>query len=275
MTFNCIVSQVHIPDFDVQGQLHYTDKQKIVDLSISHLRKWNPDAYIILTGHGHRPFNDTLNQCDIFDWDDINYPLDDHGYLINMPAQYQYVSKGIKIAKNLGFTRLLKTRGDCVIGIPNITSYCEDILCSENTRILITQQTGDGYLGDCFMYGDMELLDKTWDANNPILHQGGLVNTAMNFARCFPDYDGNWKSLLRRVASFRDVNTLKFSCLRWNYKKFEESWPMIYNSIMNNTIDFESFHFGKINGWNEFDVDGNMIKRVVKEFWSAKEFYND
>ena len=41
MKNNCIISQVHIPDFDPQGSLYPEQKKRIVDLSIKHLRKNN------------------------------------------------------------------------------------------------------------------------------------------------------------------------------------------------------------------------------------------
>lgn len=274
MNFDCIVSQTHIGDHDVQGGLNAEEKKCIVALSIAHLRKWNPNAYIILTGHGHRPDQHTLDLCNHVYWEDKLRPMNSSGFVEGMPAQFFFVSKGIQHAIEQGFHRLLKTRTDCVIGIPEITKHCNDIIDSKSKRMLLTQQTGDGFMGDCFMYGDINLLDKTWDMNNPVLHSDGLVNTAKNYAKCFPDYDGDWRALLKRTIAMRDVIDLKFSCLRHNYRRFEHIWLQISDAIMKNEIIFEDFHWGKTNGLHKFPGDGNMTSGYNQSLWSKKEFYS-
>ncbi len=273
MNFDCIVSQTHIGDHDVQGGLNTKEKKVIVALSIAHLRKWNPNAYIILTGHGHRPDQQTLDLCDHVYWEDKLRPMNAGGFVEGMPAQFFFVSKGIQHAIEQGFHRLLKTRTDCVIGIPEITKHCNDIIDSESKRMLLTQQTGDGFMGDCCMYGDINLLDKTWDMNNPVLHPDGLVNTAKNYAKCFPDYDGDWRALLKRTIAMRDVIDLKFSCLRWHYRRCQD-WQLFREMVMDNTIDFRGFHWGLVPGYNTFDNQGNMTSEYNQSLWSKKEFYS-
>src|SRR4051812_3677905 len=114
MTSKCIVTQVHIPDYDVQGGLPAQDKAQLVELGLTHLRRFNPDAYIIVTGHGRPPAN--LDVCDYHDWNPVSEPLTEQGYVVGMPAQYKYVDRGLQHARHRGFRRVLKTRGDCVIG---------------------------------------------------------------------------------------------------------------------------------------------------------------
>jgi hypothetical protein len=263
---SCIVTQVHIPDFDVQGGLTSTQKLDIVEFGLKHLRKFNPAAVIILTGHGQRPKGDALLECDEVMWTNISEPLNEHGYVVGMPAQFKYVSRGLNKAKELGFSRVLKTRGDCVVGIPEIVHHCDQILDSEQKLLLITQQTGQDRMGDCFMYGDTDLLCRTWDEGNQVVNADGLQNTAYHFRQAMSD-GGDWLSLVRRTCAFRDVINLKFTCLRWNYQ-------VLYDKLfamMSPDYNFRAFHWGKNPGWCRFDTAGNMIAEPY--LWSEKSFY--
>ena len=67
----------------------------------------------------------------------------------------------IERAKKAGFHRVVKTRLDCLIGIPNIVDHCEDILQREDKKLLLTQQTGlDMRCGDCFLYGNLAIMQE-------------------------------------------------------------------------------------------------------------------
>ncbi len=269
----CIVSQVHIPDYDVQGSLTAADKLHLVEFGIRHLREFNPNSYIILTGHGHRPDARYLDVCDYVYWENECLPLNTHGYVVGMPAQFKFVSYGLQQAKKMGFARCLKTRGDCIIGIPLITKYCDQILDSEQKSLLITQQTGDERLGDCFMYGDTDILGRTWHHNNPVFNQDdGLQNTAMNFRRATADF-GPWKSLLNKTCAFRDVHKLKFTCLRWNYQALNKLDVKSSNDLFYVNYDFAPYHWGKANGWHHFDGNDNMTGSGTPLYWSQKQFY--
>lgn len=265
MNSNCIVTQVHIPDYDVQGQLSKNEKLKLVNFGLTHLRKFNPNAYIILTGHGHRP--DGLDNCDYVYWEDICRPLDDGGYVAGMPAQFMFISLGIEHAVEKGFTRILKTRGDCVIGIKNICDHCDAILESEKRPLLITQQTGDGLLGDCFMYGDVHILNRTWCRTNKIHSDNGLVNTAKNFMAAVAS-DGDWATTVRSTCAFRNVDKLKFTCLRWNFRQLGD-----LNDLLKPNFEFEKYHWGRAGDWHIFHADGSMTG-IANWAWSEKEFYD-
>jgi len=287
MKNNCVVSQVHIPDFDPQGSLRWEQKRKLVDLSISHLRKYNPDCYIILIGHGREPYKETIEKCDYFDWEP-SHAMDSGGTLINNPAQFTYVSKGIKHAKSAGFDYCVKTRGDSLIGRPNIVEYCHDQIVKENKDILLTQQTGDSLykMGDCFMYGEINFLDSIWDKDNPVFHIDGLRNTGANFIKHFSgehppaDYDHNrklynnlnWQQLLKEKVCFRDIYKLKFCDFRWNYHNLEKlGWDQIYSLIMENKYNLDSILWGRTNGWHVFDEKGNLISQAPVCDWSYSE----
>lgn len=260
---SCIVIQVHIPEFDVQGHLTKKEKKRRVEFAIRHIKKFNPKSYIIITGHGARPSN--LDTADWYKWNEVLEKLDQHGYVKNMPAQYKYVSWGIEHAKSKGFENILKTRGDTVIGIPNITQHCQEIIETENKKLLITQQTGHETLGDCFMYGDTEILSKTWHHQNKVEHEDGLKNTAINFRKALNSTQ-EWKKLLQETCAFRNVNELKFTDIRWN--KIDDLEP-----LMNEKFNFEQYHWGKATNWHHFDKDGNMTGAGPNIYWSKKQFY--
>jgi len=252
---SCIVSQVHIPEYDVQGSLHYTDKKKLVEFRIRHLRAFNPNAYIIITGHGYKPSN--LSLADFYYWNDVHEPLNEHGYVINMPAQYKYVYEGLAHAQSKGFTNVLKTRGDCIIGHRNITDYCDSFM--NGKKLLITQQTGPERMGDCFMYGSTDLLCKIWHKDNYAFHSDGLQNTAHHYRRAVEDLHGDWKAVLLKHCVLKDVDRLLFTCLRWNYYALNELSMDMQKEMLSNSFLFTKYHWGLSNGWIKFDANRKMI----------------
>tara|TARA_Y100001938_G_scaffold33630_2_gene46153 strand:+ start:29929 stop:30810 length:882 start_codon:yes stop_codon:yes gene_type:complete len=288
---NCIVTQIHIPPFDPQGSLSSDSKKAIIDLNISHLRKNNPDSCIILVGHGEKPWDTTTSQCDHVVWEDL-YPIDSGGTVIGMPAQYISVSKGVKLAKELGFEYCLKVRGDSIISKSNIIDYCHNIIIEEGKKILLTQQTGKALykFGDCFMYGEIDLIDSIWDLNNEPFHADGLRHTGASFVKHF---SGNfppveyldsldicqgmtWNELLREYCSFRDISTLGFCDLRWNFNQLYRSWEKNREEIMTGVFDFPSIFWGKTNGWHFFS--GNKFNgngAICSWSYSEETFYGE
>jgi len=285
----CIVSQVHIAPFDPQGKTTSAQKQKLVHLAISHLRKFNPDAYIAFTGHGIRPFKETLDQCDFIYWEDQLRPLDQGGSVIGMPAQFFFLSKGIKHCREKGFDYCLKVRADGLYGHKDIVQYSHDIILSEKKRMLLTQMTGSLYykMGDCFMYADIDLLDSIWDMNNPVEDPDGLVNTGMHFVEYFtktkvPKFNKNtklyqnltWEELLKKECSFRDVFSLKYMDLRWNYHKLEQlGWKESSIKILDGIFDYQEYSWGKTNNWHVFNKNGKMIHNYQSFYYSEESYY--
>lgn len=276
---SCIVLQTHIDNYDPQGNLTLEQRVFIVDLSIKQIRWYNPNAYIIVTGHGViEPSEDAKSHCNHFIWENIA-PEMDNGQVKGMPAQFYYVSKGIKYAKQMGFTHILKTRGDTLIGIPNILEFCENIIKKENTKMLLTQQTGWEYfkMGDCFIFGETNLMDSIWDMNNKVVNLDGLVNTGVHFLEYFTNdiTIENYLKYLKENCSFRDLITIQFSCIRWNYHILNEiGWNLIVEQIKNKTFDFNNYHWGKFNNFHQFDTNGNMIHSHLPFYYSEKTFYN-
>ena len=64
MNFKCVVFQTHIPQYDVQGGIPSADRKEIINLSIKYFKQNNPQTYIILSGHGESPLQETTDLCD-------------------------------------------------------------------------------------------------------------------------------------------------------------------------------------------------------------------
>lgn len=277
----CIVTQIHIPPFDIQGGLTANDKQEITDVSIKHLRKYNPDAYIILTGHGESPYKETLDLCDWIYWEDQCRPLNEYGYIPGMPAQFFFVSIGIKQAKKMGFEYTLKTRTDSIIGVPDIVPKCHEVLEKEQKLMLITQQTwmSNYHLGDCFMYAPTAVLDHIWDYRNPVLVDEGLKNTGMNYAKTMGSVEEyaqpeRWQWLLKQTCAFRNVTWMKYLDMRWNFVgKFKSNWTQIKEDILNNAFDFNEYYWGKACGWHLFEGKMDVLHPNGPHYCEAT-FYN-
>jgi hypothetical protein len=204
-----------------------------------------------------------------------------------MPAQYWFISEGIERAVKSGFTRMVKTRLDCVIGIPNIADHCEAILQKENKKLLLTQQTGwKMRCGDCFLYGDTDIIDDIFWKDNSIFNQDGLLNTGrwafnalLNEYPCWaedtewlPDRDeSGWKTLLQSMCSFRDTINLGFADLRWNWNSLREKHGGGTEDYVLNRFDYRTYAWG--NQWHRFDDQGNMIYRYLEDLISEREFY--
>lgn len=271
MRFNCIITQGHIPSWDPQGGLTADTKLEMFNVSLRHLRKNNPDAYIILTGHGAREPDFSL--CDWHYWEPQQRSMHDSGYLVGMPAQFLFVDIGIEHAQQVGFDKCLKTRTDCVVQRPNITRWCEDVLQSENKQILLTQQTGHDRIGDCFMYGSVSDMRTIWHRDNPIHHSCGLLNTGHHFMKAFSRQDGEpWLSYIRRYAAFRDVVQIPFICLRWNYHILVQNGDI--EKIATNDLDVLRYHWGYANGWHKFDTNMNVIHNSFDFHYTQQQFYS-
>lgn len=280
MTFNnsCIVSQVHIPSHDVQGNLSAVNKLTLVENGIRHLRKYNKNSYIIFTGHGARPSDSVLSLCDFVAWEDKYYPLNPNGTVQGMPAQYVFVGNGIKQAIKAGYTRLLKTRGDCIIQIPDIVDHCERILQKENKNMLLTQQTGAGRIGDCFMYGNSDLLLDIWNPDKPPYYHEGLIHTGKRYAETFGVAHSTdpsiWLQIVKNTCAFRNVNALGFIDLRWNYNNLLSLYGDKVNEvILNNKLDINQYHWGRVNNYHAFNDEGNAIINHNVHYCSEKTFY--
>jgi len=296
MNFKCVVFQTHIPQYDVQGDIPSADRKKIINLSIKYFKKNNPQTYIILSGHGELPLQETTDLCDYIFWEEL-WDLKDNGYVIDNPAQYYHVMKGVEHATKQGFDYCLVTRPWCLIGLPNVIEYCYDIITKENKSILLTQSTSrDTYeVGDLFMYGEIDVMNGIW--SEPVLNnEAGLVNTGMKFYQHFmkkepplgPAIEGEddymrtpldrseWINLLKNNASFRDVYKFMFVDMRFEYKNiFSLGWENVVDDVLNGTFDFYEFLWGGKNGWVEFDSTGNVITNKFSKYYTEQNWLTE
>jgi len=269
MSSNSIACQVHISNTPHQGDgLNSTNKLKVVELSLEHLRFKNPNTYIALSGHGIKPSQRVLDLCNYVNWE----PLKPY----RKAAQYDSVFPAVNNCKIKGFKNILKVRADGIYDINDITEYCENILKKESKSLLITQMTSktDYKMGDCFMYGNSELMNYLWDSNHPQHHWDGLVHIGTNF---YNFYKGtNWSQTLKAHCSFRNINTLRWMDLRYNFNKLNSmGWENFKNKLFSNKFDISPYFWGKTNGWCEFSDKNKMIKSIDPNYLEEKTFYED
>lgn len=276
-----IVVQMHIPEFDVQGRLTSDDKLEMLEISIKHLRMMNEHTTIILCGHGcTKPTKETYECCERVIWNTPCLPLDKRGCVIGQPAQFKSVFEGIRYAaQDIGFHNILKTRGDCIIGLPNICNRMDYILEEEGRDLMLTQQTASKRfkMGDCFMYGDSGVLMDIWNSKNPVqCEEDGVVNTGMNWIRHHLELNPSevseyeWGQLLKYHCSFRDVYNLRFVDLRhnWHELKYKKQ------EILEKKLNYKDWIWGVTNGWSHFDEKGNDEICFDGTCYTMNTFYN-
>lgn len=231
-----------------------------INFSTKHFRKYNPDSYIILTGHGLRP-NNAFEYCDYVHWSDsiIEKEINvGHPYLVNI---------GFDHAIEKGFTHICKTRSDGIHLIEDLLSYSHENL--RDKRMLITQQTrfSERHIGDLFMYGELDYLKKCWNIDKWYPTTTGLSSLANNFFELCDEKE--WIPALINNCSFKDIFSLRWIDFRnnWNQLKFRTE-DMMKNSMN----DFEKYLWGSTEGWHVFDSGGRMISNshnvISEEVWN-------
>lgn len=236
-------------------------KLKYIEFSVMHYKQNNPDAYIILTGHGLIP-KKAKKYCDFFYWEE-NLDLDEIG-----KGHPKFVNIGIDHAINKGFKYLLKSRADSVCLIPNIFDWCEKQL--KKKKYLVTQQSfrEPPRLGDLFIFGELNFFKKCWDTTNWYEFKSGLEPHANNFIGL--SNSDNLVDAIKDKGVFVDIYRLKWICFRgpgnWNILKTKKK-----QIIRNNLISFEKYLWGTAENWHEWDSDGNLIKSFDKELITEKE----
>lgn len=218
-----------------------------VNFTIQHWRRHNPNAYIILVGHGEIP-NESKEYVDCFIWKqkiekkDINVG---HPYCVNL---------GLDHAIEKGFTKILKARADGINLLDDVCTFSNNHL--KDKKILITQQTSIDRMemGDLFMYGDIKFLKKCWNINTWYPTKTGLTSLAKNFINiCKED---TWKSALINNASFINIFNLKWIDFRANWTELKD---MQEQMLQNKLLDFEKYLWGSKEQWHVWDKDGNLI----------------
>lgn len=272
----CLLVQVHIPhSVDVQGNLTPKQKKDLVSLSCEYYRKYNPNDYLVLSGHGEELDKSILDLFDFFYWETKCRPLDGNGYMINDPAHASFIGKATHYAKNAGCKTIAKVRGDGIVMIPNFSTYCDDILKTENKKILLTQQTywREKKAGDCVLYTDCNTLYSIFNDTNPVYFGGeGLANTGLNLFKSLAG-QRDWSSFLKQNISFRDIPTLKWVDFRWHYHKMCEQvgWADLRDQVLSNTLEPFPWLWGQ--QYHKWDRNGNLVFRYNEDIFTEKEFY--
>jgi hypothetical protein len=248
--------------------------REMLELSVKYCRKQNPNAYIIVSGAGHLyPTKITEDICDKLIWQSELNEIIGNGFPM-------MIYKGLIHAKEMGFAKVFKFRGDSIILVNDICNYCEQILHEENKKILITQDsTKDGWMGDMVLFAEtdlmIELFDfKKWHKSNSVSGNGALAKRYMDIFNVTDT--NNWIETLKKNCSFRDVPKFKWVDLRYNYGSCASQ---LKNELdKKNESDYSQFYWGR-HGEHFFDKDGNFVKSGytvnTKNWLYEKDFYSE
>lgn len=238
-----------------------TEKVQSVEFALKHWRKHNPDAYIIVTGHGS-PKPNIQNYCNAMLW--LTEVLEKeihkgHPYL---------VKKGLDLAKEKGFENVLKSRCDTIHNKKDIFNFAKSLLHSDK-KLLVTQQTSlvKQELGDLFLYGSTDLLRDIFNLNNWYPTKSGLNSLANNFlAQCNED---SWYD-----ACINNLQLVDIFKLRW--LDFRSNWDTLkkyQTNMLNFTLDNEhEYYWGAKEKWHVWDLAGECVEKL-KHVATEKEWY--
>ena len=220
------------------------------DFCVKHYRNNNPDAYIVLTGHGKLPNQTTLDAVDWHYWpSDIIDGEKGKGHPI-------LVSIGLQHLKEKGIEYVCKTRTDSVNMMEHIVEYCHDKLKSSNKQILNTFYYKDKYcLMDLFMYCDVDTMMKMFNPrkwNVPWINDG-TGPLAKNYiedinGRNLPStFDKDfWKSNVEENIVIASPDELKWMNFREvNDPNGHRLTPQIKSKLMSNSIENVEYYTWK------------------------------
>ena len=224
------------------------EKLEAVEFAVKHWGEHNPEAFIIITGHGLRPNN--LDQyCNYLIWEDkiIEKELHmGHPYL---------VSKGLEVAEKKGFRNILKSRADTIHTVRNVFDYAKSLL-PDNRKMLVTQQTSlhEQKLGDLFLYGSTALMQQMFNIETWYPTKTGLTSLANNFfALCEED---NWRDACLNNLQLVDICRLKWIDFRSNWQELKHKK---HEMLCNNLSNEHDYYWGVKEKWHVWDTQGNLI----------------
>jgi len=223
------------------------EKHKLdaVEFALKHWRKHNPEAYIIVTGHGSIP--NILEYCNHMHWPETILEKD-----INVGHPH-LVTVGLEHAIQRGYSKVLKSRTDTIHAVPNIVEYCDTLL--KDKKMLVTQQTSISKpeMGDLFLYGDAELMNKSFNEDNWYPTKTGLRSLAKNFlAMCDED---DWHDACINNLSFVDIFKIKWIDFRKNWDELKSSTEQM---LVNKLNDEHKYYWGAMEKWHVWDTHGNL-----------------
>ena len=191
----------------------------LIDFSLRHYRKYNPNTYIILTGHGNSIPENILKLADWYYWND--------GIIENeLGKGHPYLSTiGLKKAKEMGFKYVCKTRADSINMMPDIVEFChQKLLNSKKDLLNIGYDKDRYYMMDLFIYSNVDILislfnKDNWNKQSWMIDGCGPV--AYNFGLLYgKDMDSipynleMWNSLVEKNVINLTPDELKWLCFR-------------------------------------------------------------
>jgi len=157
-------------------------KINVFKFTLKRYRELNPEAYIILVGHGRLIPEECTEFCDWHYW---------HDELIQNEINWGHpecVNIGLQHCEENGIKYVTKTRLDSIILQPNITNYCKQKINNKENCFVLTNFSHNSYgLMDLFYSGTVDTLRKlykyeTWRTLWPdFYHKGGTFPLAFNF----------------------------------------------------------------------------------------------
>ena len=222
-------------------------KHDIISFVVSHYIKNNPNVDIILCGHGLVPPKHITNNLKSLIWEtEIRESEIGHGHP-------HFVNLGLVEAKKLGHHKVLKMRADGILLFADSLKYCEDIVVKEKTSLLITQMTSirDGFMGDLFMYGDVDFLIQLWDNDTWWPTSTGLISLKRNFSKTVQCDD--YATSLKRFVSIRDIFSLKWIDVADHWADLSKKQNELYNNVL---VNFPAYLWGALPNWVNFNDNG-------------------
>jgi hypothetical protein len=194
----------------------------------------DPDITIILTGHGNYkgPLIDELFDKYVHygEWLDT-FHSNEFG-----KGHPVCVQIGLQIAKELGAVRVLKMRADTLSFLSDPWLYGDAILADNDKRCIVTAQTDrERFIGDLYMYGDLDFLQSLWVADEWNYNDvDGMVNLRRIFAKKY----GEGHRAVQRCFEYVDCEHLKWVMVT------PKMWSN--NDIMNNlSTNYEPYLWDK------------------------------
>jgi hypothetical protein len=248
--------------------------KEMLEVSVEYCRLLNPNSYIILSGMGDSPTKKTLDMCDNISWDENISEAAGNGFP-------KMITRGLQHAKDEGFERVFKFRGDAIILQENVNDVCNAVLQKEEKELLITQETtrDDYWIGDMVLHGDVDFLLKifnpdTWTHNcsgNYALGQNFIQTTGYNFVT-------EWTSFLKGICSFRDIPFFKWLDIRENHEQlnlFKDNLDYLReNKKLDSSFDYPKYFWGEKQTSHKFDENWNAItNRPLMKSWMYEKFF--
>ena len=216
-------------------------KRHVFDFCVTHYRRHNPDTYIMITGHGEKPLDSTLDLADWYYWQPELIQGDmNKGHPI-------LVTNGLNHAKEMNIENVCKTRIDTINMIPNIADHCHKTLERSGKSILNTHYYKNNYsLMDLFMYSSVDdqlklFNPKKWevswinDGTGPVARN--YIEDINNEEVKLP-FDLNfWEQSLNKNILFLNPTQLKWL----DFRKHRDSLRSISSDLMDMDHNFDKF----------------------------------